>query len=299
MSLLDKIFLSINQRIGKASSGDLAKVEDFLRNLMGMVEFAKKTKLDIENGAELVDNHVNIEQVHICLEEHKEEKIELDPDEEIDDKKSIQRKEKKQIEQIELEKQEKISNKEKPKPKQPEKIIEIKEIPLKLNIIEDPLKLLTKFKNPIDPRPYITADVAPRKNFFFVANLDDVNFFRYGKCKKCNELIECSKCKIHPLNDGVRIIFSMFFLDENPLKVVAFNETITKYFKINRKTLIEITKNQKDALRMKFLDLYRNRLLVFHAKFKDLKKTQETTTNHIFCWKEKNIARYFQKLEVQ
>ena len=73
----------------------------------------------------------------------------------------------------------------------------------------------------------------------------------------------------------------------------------SKYFKINRKKLIEITKSDKDTHRMIFLDLYRNRLLVFHAKFKDLHKTQECTTNHIFCRKEKNIARYFQKLEVQ
>lgn len=277
-----KIFDLVHELVGNGKGTDLGKLENFLRKMAGMVDFAKEAKFSIEKGNELTDNHVNIEDVQIILEGRKEEIIELNVEEEIDNKKSIQQEEiKKQIEEKELDKPEKISEKEEIKQKPIEMPVKIKEIPLKLNIIEDPLKILAGFKKSIDLRPFITFDVAPRKNYFFVALLDDVNFFNYGKCKNCNDLRNCNDCKIHGNQDGVRVIFSLFFLDGNSIDVVAFNDTLNKYFKINRKTLIELTKFQKDDLRMKFLDLYRNRLLVFQAKFKDLHKTKVCTTSLI------------------
>lgn len=295
MSEHKKIFDLVYDRVGKDDGPGLGKLEILIEDLLGMVKYAKKAKMSIEKGHELADNHVNIEDVQMILDDHKEEKIELDVDEETNVKKPIHHKEIKQIEKSEPNAEGKISEKEEIKEKPAEKVVEPREIPLKLNIIEDPLEILTQFKKPINFNPFITSGIAPRKNFFFVANLDDINFYLYGKCKNCESMIKCHECKIQPQKDGVRAVFSMYFLNENPIQVVAFNKNLTKFFNIDRMMLIEITKYEKEALRMKFLDLYRNRLLTFQSKFPDLKKTEQCISNLIFCWKEKNISKYFQR----
>ncbi len=282
MTIFEQIYDIVHEYLGnKSNENDIGQLEKFLIEILGMVNKAHSAKTFIENNFYEPDGEFKIKDVTLNLNGRKYES---------NDKKEVSNKEEIEKEENKKEKTTKSIQENTKFHEHQESTVFIKNdiIPLSLKINNDEIRG--------DFKPFIMSDAFSGNCKSYGVVLNDVSFFLFGKCKNCTEFIECKKCKIQKHKDGFLIRFEAFFLGGDSISIICFNEVGANSLGIPRMELIEYIKNKPQDLRIKVLDLYRNRTFKLTASFKSKAKISEIVANSLYCLNESQVGEYFSKV---
>ncbi len=143
----------------------------------------------------------------------------------------------------------------------------------KTPLLSDILPLDLMLAEPLKPQKKMRIKVA------FI--LDDAQFLLFGECKSCEKVPEsCQKCK---LKGGVRVKITGFTFAEKRINLTAWTTQIPPLIKIQKGLFIESIQMQADRMRVEFLRVYRGRLFIASASYREFDKTLSITAQKLQC----------------